>query len=128
MARRKITNVERELMKNIAANIKELLKANNWNQKTLAEKAGLAPSVISAYINEKTLPTPGSVQILSDVFGVSKDRIDPTFAGTGELVTPLETKLRFFEELEKELNLDLTDPAVQKMLKKAAKVMFSDEN
>ncbi|GAB6990889.1 helix-turn-helix domain-containing protein [Paenibacillus pini] len=37
-------------------------------------------------------------------------------------------KIHFFESLESDLGLDLTDPEVQKKLKRAAKIIFSDED
>lgn len=37
-------------------------------------------------------------------------------------------KFEFFNNLEKELGLDLSDPEVQKKLKRAAKIIFSDED
>src|SRR5690606_28133755 len=49
------------------------------SQKELAEKTGLSTSVISDYLNEKTLPTPGSVQAIADALGIKKSDIDPTF-------------------------------------------------
>jgi transcriptional regulator with XRE-family HTH domain len=40
----------------------------------------------------------------------------------------LNKKMKFFEKLEQELGLDLTDPEVQKKLKTAAKIIFSQED
>ncbi|WP_418026989.1 hypothetical protein [Paenibacillus sp. JJ1722] len=40
----------------------------------------------------------------------------------------LQKKMNFFYELENDLGLDLTDPEVQKKLKRAAKIIFSDED
>ncbi|ETT45251.1 hypothetical protein C162_21983 [Paenibacillus sp. FSL R7-269] len=39
-----------------------------------------------------------------------------------------QKKIQFFEDLEGELGFDLTDPAVQKKLKTAAKIIFSEED
>ncbi|OAS21166.1 helix-turn-helix domain-containing protein [Paenibacillus oryzisoli] len=125
MARRKFTEVERGLMRDIASNIRILLASRNWTQKELADRVGLSTSVMSDYLTEKTLPTPGSVQAIADAFGVPKGRVDPTFETDG---AGLEAKIQFFEELERELGIDLTDPDVQKMLKRAAKVIFIDED
>mgnify|MGYP002620713076 CR=1 FL=1 len=79
MARRKFTDVERKLMKDIASNIRQHLSRCKMSQKELAEKTGLSTSVISDYLNEKTLPTPGSVQAIADALGIKKSDIDPTF-------------------------------------------------
>lgn len=81
MARRKFTDVERNLMRDIAYNLKKILKERRMSQKDLADMTGLSTSVISDYINEKTLATPGSVQILSDALDIYKSDIDPTFKG-----------------------------------------------
>ncbi|WP_051289777.1 helix-turn-helix domain-containing protein [Paenibacillus massiliensis] len=40
----------------------------------------------------------------------------------------LQKKLEFFRYLENELKLDLNDPEVQKKLKRAAKIIFSEED
>lgn len=40
----------------------------------------------------------------------------------------LKKKMHFFESLELDLGLDLTDPDVQKKLKRAAKIIFSEED
>jgi transcriptional regulator with XRE-family HTH domain len=37
-------------------------------------------------------------------------------------------KMKFFQELERDLGIDLSDPDVQKMLKRAAKVIFTDKD
>jgi transcriptional regulator with XRE-family HTH domain len=37
-------------------------------------------------------------------------------------------KLRYIDELERELGIDFTDPEIQKKLKRAAKVFFTDED
>lgn len=41
---------------------------------------------------------------------------------------PNSKKVVFFEELERDLNIDLSDPKVQKQLKRAAKIFFADED
>ncbi|MNO75239.1 LexA repressor [compost metagenome] len=79
MARKKYTEVERDLMKGIALNLRAVLKRKGLSQKDLAEGTDLSTSVISDYINEKTLATPGSVQKMADFLKVSKSEIDPTF-------------------------------------------------
>ncbi|MFD1179528.1 LexA family protein [Paenibacillus puldeungensis] len=79
MARKKYTEVERELMKGIAINLRALLKRKGLSQKDLAEGTDLSTSVISDYLNEKTLATPGSVQKMADFLKVNKGEIDPTF-------------------------------------------------
>ncbi|MEK5160725.1 S24 family peptidase [Paenibacillus sp. FSL R5-0527] len=79
MARKKYTEVEKELMKGIAFNLRAILKRKGLTQKELAEGTELSTSVISDYLNEKTLATPGSIQKIADYLKVSKAEIDPTF-------------------------------------------------
>ncbi|MFE9279387.1 LexA family protein [Streptomyces griseoincarnatus] len=79
MARKKYTDVERDLMKGIAQNLRLILVRKGLSQKDLAEGTELSTSVISDYINEKTLATPGSIQKIADFLKVNKSEIDPTF-------------------------------------------------
>lgn len=79
MARKKYTEVERELMKGIAFNLRAILIRKGLSQKDLADGTELSTSVISDYLNEKTLATPGSIQKIADFLNVSKAEIDPTF-------------------------------------------------
>lgn len=79
MARRKFSEVERNLMKGIAENLRQIIEKRGWSQKDLADKAGLSTSVISDYLNEKTLATPGSLQMMSDALNIPKGDIDPSF-------------------------------------------------
>ncbi|WP_110930912.1 LexA family protein [Paenibacillus bouchesdurhonensis] len=84
MARKKYTEVEKELIKGIALNLRSVLKRKGMSQKELAEGTGLSTSVISDYINEKTLATPGSIQRMADFLMVSKAEIDPTFKSSDQ--------------------------------------------
>ncbi|WP_225596345.1 S24 family peptidase [Mycolicibacterium fortuitum] len=79
MARKKYTEVERDLIKGIAKNLRTIIKRKGLTQKELAEGTDLSTSVISDYLNEKTLATPGSIQKIADFLKVSKSEIDPTF-------------------------------------------------
>ncbi|MDR0269317.1 S24 family peptidase, partial [Paenibacillus sp.] len=54
------------------------------SQKELAEGTELSTSVISDYLNEKTLATPGSIQKIADFLKVSKSEIDPTFKSNND--------------------------------------------
>ncbi|MEC0167419.1 hypothetical protein [Paenibacillus graminis] len=45
-----------------------------------------------------------------------------------ELDSATQQKIIFFESLESDLELDLTDPEIQKKLKRAAKIIFSSED
>ncbi len=77
MARKKYSEVENEVMKKVAANIKQLLVEKKWNQKMLGEKSGLSSSTISDYVKGKTLISPGNLQKIAEAFEVSKSEIYP---------------------------------------------------
>lgn len=87
MGRKKYSEVERELMKGIAKHLKAILIRKGISQKELAEGTKLSTSVISDYLNEKTLATPGSIQKIADFLKVSKSEIDHTFKSINNQVT-----------------------------------------
>lgn len=126
--RGKHTEFEMKLRRAIAENLRRLLKEHNMTQRELSEKAGLPTSTISDYVNGKSLALPGNVEKLAAALGVSKDEIDPSFSDDIDVPDMYDPRIRFFEELERDLGIDLTDPDVQKMIKKAAKLLFSDED
>lgn len=76
MARNKYTEVERELMKSIARNLKKVLWEKGLYQKDLCDLTGLATSTVSDYINARTLISPGNLQIIADALDVQKSQID----------------------------------------------------
>lgn len=80
--RKKYTEIEKKLMKDMAYNLRTALKKKNISQKDLAGLTGLSTSAISDYINAKTLMSPGNVQIISDSLNLEKNEIDPTFRGS----------------------------------------------
>jgi repressor LexA len=80
MARRKYTEVEEKLMQDIASNLKKILIGKKWLQKDLAAAAGLSTSVVSDYLNAKTLASPGIIEKIAQVLEVEKSDIDPTYA------------------------------------------------
>lgn len=125
MQRGQYTEYEMKIRKAIANNLRRLLKENRMTQKRLSEITEIPTSTISDYLNEKSLAVPGNVQKIALALNVSKDQIDPSF---GDASINEDPKLRFFEELESEFNIDLSDPEIQKMLKRAAKIIFTDED
>ncbi|MDN8590972.1 S24 family peptidase [Paenibacillus sp. 11B] len=70
MSRKRITEVEREIMREIAANLKSILIKKKKNQKQLSDLTGLSTSAISDYINAKTLMTPSIIQTVAEALGV----------------------------------------------------------
>ncbi|MEX3622086.1 helix-turn-helix domain-containing protein [Viridibacillus arvi] len=73
------------LKKEIAKNIKELLKMNNLNQIKLSELSGISKSTLSDYLNCKTLINISNVEKMATALNVEKSRIDPSFSTTKEL-------------------------------------------
>lgn len=65
MARQRKTEVEKEIMRHIAVNLKRILKERKITQKELAELTGISTSAISDYLNEKTLMAHSIVQIIA---------------------------------------------------------------
>ena len=126
MNRGKHTEYELYIRKEIARNLRGLTSERGWTQKQLADNSNIPDSTISDYMNKKSLAVPGNVQKMADAFGVSKEKIDPSFGKMDEDLL-LDPRIQFFVGLERELGIDLSDPNIQKMLKKAVKVMFSEE-
>lgn len=88
--RKKYTDVDRNLMNDIANNLKGILKRKGLSQKELAEMTELSTSAISDYINAKTLMSPGNIHLVSQVLKVDKGEIDPTYRGTMVRETPAQ--------------------------------------
>mgnify|MGYP003774911681 CR=1 FL=1 len=76
-----ITLIDRDLplKREIAENIKNLIKANNWTQLKTSQITGISKSTLSDYINCKTLINVGNVEKLAVAFKVPKSLIDPSF-------------------------------------------------
>lgn len=81
MARKKYSEVEAQLMKDISRNLKDVLNRKGVSQKELADKTELATSTISDYINARTLISPGNLQKISDALNVYKSDIDSSLGG-----------------------------------------------
>lgn len=127
MDRGKLTEYELNLRNEIAKNLKKLLKEKGMTQKKLSEQTEIPTSTISDYLNAKSLALPGNVQKMAMALKVSKGKIDPSFSDDSKALSD-DPRIAFFDELEKDLGLDLTDPNVQRMLKKAAKLFFTDKD
>lgn len=82
--RRKYTEIEKDLMKDIANNLKKILKEKGVTQRELAEKTGLSTSAISDYVTAKTLLSPGNLHLIAVALNVFKGDIDPTFTNSEE--------------------------------------------
>lgn len=112
--------------------IRKTRKVKGWTQTQLALKLNKSTQVISNWERGYTSLNHEDVAALSKVFEIPADKI----LGENKMIREVETvidtdlkkKMQFLEELERDLGLNLTDPQVQKMLKRAAKVIFTDES
>lgn len=80
MARKKYTEVELETMKDMARNLKEVLRRRGMSQKELSEKTNIPQSTVSDYTNARTLMSQGNLQIISDALAVNKSEIDSSLS------------------------------------------------
>ncbi|WP_156431351.1 LexA family transcriptional regulator [Bacillus sp. FJAT-29814] len=77
----------------IASNIKKLLEENNMTQSELANRIGIAKSTMSDYMNYRAMPSPGVLEKMAIVFGVTKADIDTTYKDT--VVQIINEKLEY---------------------------------
>ncbi|BAR82250.1 helix-turn-helix transcriptional regulator [Bacillus thuringiensis] len=68
------------LKKEIAENIKHLMKQRGWTQLKLSKESGISKSTLSDYLNCKTLINPGNVEKIATALNVTKSKIDPSFS------------------------------------------------
>ena len=78
MVRKRITEVERRIMKEIAVNLKRILLHKSISQKQLSELTGISTSAISDYMNEKTLMAPSIIQLIAESLDVKTRDISGT--------------------------------------------------
>lgn len=78
MARKRITEVERKIMRDIAENLKSILIRKGLTQKDLSELSGLSTSAVSDYLNEKTLMAPSIIQTVANALNVQAKDISPS--------------------------------------------------
>lgn len=81
--RKKYTEVEKEIMKQTANNLKAILEKKRIAQKELAEMTGLSTSAISDYINAKTLMSPSVIFLIAEKVGVANGDIDSRYRNSG---------------------------------------------
>ena len=101
--------------------LKELRLLENWTQEQVAKKIGVSKQTYSHYENENRKPSLDTIRELAAVYQVD---IDEIFA-TDRTEDP---RMQFFTEMERDLGIDLSDPEIQKMLKRAAKLLFTDKD
>lgn len=80
MARKRITEVERKIMRDIADNLKSILVRKGLTQKDLSELSGLSTSAVSDYLNAKTMMAPSIQQTVAEALGVQAKDINTSLA------------------------------------------------
>lgn len=124
-------------MSSFTERLSELRTEKKKTHQDMADMLGVTRQAFGQYESGKREPDYDTLQRLADFFKVNTDyllgRTDERqpvedAENHSKNLTVVESKMRFFEELERELRLDLSDPNVQKMLKRAAKVIFTDED
>lgn len=123
-----------------------LRKNKRLTQEELGNRIKSTKGTISNYENGHSTPPSESLILIANVLDTTTDyllgRTDTPFGyqpggqtvrkETSEKYETLDKetqkKMEFFEKLETDLGLDLSDPEVQKRLKRAAKIIFSDED
>lgn len=80
MARKRITEVERKIMRDIADNLKSILIRKGLTQKDLSELSGLSTSAVSDYLNAKTMMAPSIQQTVAEALGVQAKDINTSLA------------------------------------------------
>lgn len=105
-------------------------KSPIWTQEYVANILGVARSTYTAYENGTKQPPMDTMNKIADLFGVNVDYLygRSNIREAIAISSELQAKFVFFEDLEKRLGLDLSDPAVQKKLKRAAQIIFSEED
>ncbi|WP_160045647.1 helix-turn-helix domain-containing protein [Paenibacillus sp. USDA918EY] len=132
-------------------------KDAKWTQEFVADYIGVARPTYTAYENGTKFPPMETLNKIADLFKVDTDYLlgrtpikkrpetsqyvpgkienQNSEDATGSVVSMLDKldektkkKMDFFKKLENDLGLDLTDLEVQKKLKRAAKIIFSEED
>lgn len=121
--------------------IKNLRLKNDLSLRDLEKKSGVSYSFISSIENNRYQPSRERVIALANALdgadanellllaGFAPEEEIELISKTAPQTSDDEAKkLSFFRDLEINLGVDLTDPEIQKQLKKAAKIIFSKEN
>jgi transcriptional regulator with XRE-family HTH domain len=126
----------------LGARLKEAREKKRLTQMEVAKKLGISNGTLSGYERNYRDPDTNILAKLSALYEVSVDWLtgnikNPiTLTGTSEreevyLIKETNAKYEYFRELEKELKelgVELSDPDVQKKLKRAVKILFADED
>lgn len=118
-------------METFGSRFKQQRELKGWTQEEIAEKIGVSRPTIAGYEGEKSrLPRKDTLRRIADLFDVSIDYLVGRTSNPKEQLIAFEetAKYKYFEKLEKDLGVDLSDPEVQEKLKRAAKIMFSGKD
>ncbi|MNB71349.1 LexA repressor [compost metagenome] len=80
MARKKYSEVEKELMKEVSNNLKKIVSLKGLTQTELSERTGIPTSTISDYMNAKTMISMGNLEYIAYGLNVRKSDIFPSFS------------------------------------------------
>jgi transcriptional regulator with XRE-family HTH domain len=118
--------------------LRELREKRSLSVNQLALYSKVSASTISKIENNlRGIPKPETIQKLARGLKIQYEElmhlaghIEEKERTNGTEVNNAKTdpKLRFFYELERDLGINLSDPQVQKELKRAAKIVFGDED
>jgi transcriptional regulator with XRE-family HTH domain len=133
MARRKYTEVEKNIIKEVSENLKRIIQRRGITQKYIADKTGLSTSTVGDYINGRTLIPPGNLELISNALEVQKSDIYPVegnvktpadqLQGLGNLDGFNAELLIKIKELADKHDMDLTTPEFFNILDSAFDVV-----
>lgn len=90
LVRRRITEYEKDIMKDIAVNLKNILKQKGLSQKDLSELAEMSTSAVSDYVNAKTLMAPSILQMVASALKVKASDINSALKSVDSTSVGLE--------------------------------------
>jgi transcriptional regulator with XRE-family HTH domain len=77
LARKKYTEVERNIIEEVSKNLKRVMFNKGLSQKDVCDRSKLPTSTISDYVNAKTLISMGNLNKIAEALGVTKGEIYP---------------------------------------------------
>lgn len=98
------------LQKIFAANLKEARIKHGWTQEDLAERAGLSPTAIQYYENNRRQPKGKTLEALAEALGVPEERLfqsAPLIPRPDNLSELEQIILRLREDMEQRVREDI---------------------
>jgi transcriptional regulator with XRE-family HTH domain len=132
LARKKYTEVERNIMEEVSKNLKRVSKYKGLSQKDICDATDLPTSTISDYVNARTLISMGNLNKIAEALKVFKGEIYPVEPSGNESSihnknsNPLANEKEFSSDLLDKIkhladkhNMDLTDPSTLDLMDSA---------